>query len=88
MRLELANGFYELTSAQQQVQRFHQENRVRKLRGQKEMPIDYALIAALDAGLPECAGVAIGLDRLLMVLMESEKIQCVMAFGKEMERSV
>jgi len=86
--LELANGFYELTSAQQQVQRFHQENRVRKLRGQKEMPIDYALIAALDAGLPECAGVAIGLDRLLMVLMESEKIQCVMAFGKEMERSV
>lgn len=83
--LELANGFYELTDAQQQLQRFEQENAVRKLRGQQIMPIDHALIAALGAGLPDCSGVAIGLDRLLMVLTENEKIQRVISFGEEMK---
>ncbi|HED36033.1 MAG TPA: EF-P lysine aminoacylase GenX [Gammaproteobacteria bacterium] len=83
--LELANGFYELTDAQQQLQRFEQENAVRKRRGQQIMPVDHALIAALAAGLPDCSGVAIGLDRLLMILTENEKLQGVMSFGNEME---
>jgi len=83
--LELANGFYELTDAQEQLQRFNRENAVRELRGHALMPVDHALIAALDAGLADCSGVAIGLDRLLMVLTGREKIQDVIAFGEEMK---
>ncbi|VAW64620.1 Translation elongation factor P Lys34--(R)-beta-lysine ligase [hydrothermal vent metagenome] len=82
--LELANGFYELSDATEQLQRFNNENRMRHQRGRKIMPVDYALIAALDAGLPDCAGVAIGLDRLLMLLTQSGRIQNVMAFGNEL----
>ncbi len=82
--LELANGFYELSSATEQLQRFNNENKVRQRRGQKIMPVDYALIAALEAGLPDCAGVAIGLDRLLMLLTDSQRIQRVMSFANEL----
>jgi len=78
--LELANGFYELTDAEEQSARFINENRLREQRGQKIMPIDQSLLDALEAGLPECSGVAIGLDRLLMVLSREKHIRDVIAF--------
>jgi len=79
--LELANGFYELTDASEQSARFESENSVRKQRGQKKMPVDHSLLGALEAGLPECSGVAIGVDRLLMVLMNVKHIREVIGFG-------
>ncbi len=78
--LELANGFYELTDAHEQAERFLNENKLREQRGQKAMPIDLQLLDALKAGLPECSGVAIGVDRLLMVLTQAGHIRDVIPF--------
>ena len=78
--LELANGFYELTDVDEQSMRFINENKLREQRGQKTMPIDQKLLDALKAGLPECSGVAIGLDRLLMVLTQAKYIRDVISF--------
>ncbi len=78
--LELANGFYELTDAEEQARRFEDENRLRKERGLPLVPSDSALIAALRAGLPECSGVALGIDRLLMLLSGAEHISEVIGF--------
>lgn len=79
--LELANGFYELTNAAEQRQRFETENMLRSQRGLKAVPIDENLLAALESGLPDCAGVAIGLDRLLMVLLGEIHISEVIGFS-------
>jgi lysyl-tRNA synthetase class 2 len=78
--LELANGFYELADAQQQRQRFQQENDRRRQQGLPAMPLDEHLLAALDAGMPDCAGVALGLDRLLMVFSEALAIGDILSF--------
>jgi len=78
--LELANGFSELTDAGQQRARFEADNAMRKVRGLPLYPIDEKLLAALEAGLPECAGVAMGLDRLLMVLLDLDSIEQVLSF--------
>ena len=78
--LELANGFYELLDADEQLARFNNENALRKQRDQQVMPIDMRLIAALKSGLPECAGVAMGLDRLLMLLTGARSISEVISF--------
>ena len=78
--LELANGFYELTDAKEQSARFIKENKLREQRGQRAMPIDQLLLDALKAGMPDCSGVAIGLDRLLMVLSQAKHIRDVIAF--------
>ena len=78
--LELANGFHELEDADQQLQRFENERELRQQRGLPLPPIDTHLIDALRAGLPDCAGVAIGIDRLQMVLTGSNSIADVMAF--------
>jgi lysyl-tRNA synthetase class 2 len=78
--LELANGFSELTDAAQQYARFEQDNATRKARGLPQYPFDEKFLAALEAGLPECAGVAIGLDRLLMVLLKLDSIEQVLSF--------
>ena len=84
--LELANGFYELTDANEQAQRFENDNETRRQRRQKTMPVDYALLAALQSGLPDCSGVAIGIDRLLMLLTGAGHIKEVISFGDEFER--
>lgn len=78
--IELANGFHELTDCGEQRQRFTGENRIRRQRGLPEVAIDQLFLAALQAGLPDCAGVAIGLDRLLMVIAGKEHINEVMPF--------
>lgn len=77
---EVANGYHELTDASEQRDRFVDDNRRRRERGQIEMPLDEALLAAL-ATLPDCAGVALGIERLLMTLAESDDIREVLAFA-------
>lgn len=78
--MELANGFHELSDAEEQAQRFKQQQQQRKKSGQQGIPADYHLIEALKHGLPECAGVAIGLERLFMVLSGAEHINEVLTF--------
>ncbi|MDH3760315.1 MAG: EF-P lysine aminoacylase EpmA [Gammaproteobacteria bacterium] len=78
--LELANGFSELTDASQQRARFEQDNRERTARGLPQLEIDERLLAALESGMEDCAGVALGLDRLLMVLLELDSIDQVLSF--------
>ncbi len=76
---ELANGYHELDDADEQRQRFERENRRRRQRGQPAPPLDENLLAALDA-MPPCAGVALGIERLMMCLMETDRIADVMAY--------
>jgi len=78
--VELANGFSELTDASQQRARFEQDTRLRKARGLPEVEIDQRLLAALESGIEDCAGVALGLDRLLMVLLDLDYIEEVLTF--------
>ena len=65
--LELANGYQELVDASEQRRRFEADNRKREALGKEVLEPDPALIAALERGLPDCAGVAVGMDRLLML---------------------
>ncbi len=78
--IELANGFHELTNAREQRQRFTEDNKQRKWLGKAQRPFDENLLSALESGLPDCAGVAMGLDRLLMLLLDKQSISEVMAF--------
>ncbi len=78
--VELANGFHELTDAGKQQQRFEHENSVRERTGKPVVPIDRHLLAALQSGLPDCAGVAIGFDRLVMVAAGLPDIASAMPF--------
>ncbi len=79
--VELANGYVELTDAEEQRRRIEADNRERKRRGRDVRPIDDALLAALEAGLPQCAGVAMGLERLQMVLDNTDDIRDVVTFA-------
>jgi lysyl-tRNA synthetase class 2 len=76
---ELANGYHELNDAVEQRERFRRENALRLERGQRELPLDEKLLAVLDE-LPDCAGVALGVDRLLMCLLGMDDIRAVLAF--------
>lgn len=80
-QMELANGYQELTNADEQFERFRQEARLAKSRGEEQAPLDMNLIAALSHGLPECAGVALGVDRLLMSCLKLERIDAVLSFA-------
>lgn len=79
--VELANGFHELSDAAEQRVRFDKDNLLRASRTQTVMPVDDHLISALDAGFPDCAGVALGLDRLCMVVAGATHINQVQSFG-------
>ncbi|RBW48377.1 EF-P lysine aminoacylase EpmA [Marinobacter sp. F3R11] len=81
--LELCNGYWELTAADEQRARFAADNRLRKAAGKPEMAIDEAFLAAIEQGLPDCAGVALGLDRLLMIKTGTRDIADVLAFPLE-----
>jgi len=78
-RHELANGYHELNDAAEQRARFERDNARRRARGQPELPIDENLLAVLDE-LPDCAGVALGVDRLLMHMLDTADIRDVLAF--------
>ncbi len=78
--IELANGFHELDNPKEQLKRFEQDNAKRVEMGLEPQPIDHHLIAALESGLPECAGVALGVDRLIMLAIGCDHIDQVTAF--------
>lgn len=78
--IELANGFYELGDAQEQRRRFVADNEIRAARGLATVPVDEQLLAALAAGLPAGAGVALGFDRLLMIAAGKSSLEEVLAF--------
>ena len=78
--VELANGYQELTDPSEQRQRFDADNRRRREMGQQERVLDEQLLAAMAHGLPQCSGVALGIDRLLMLAEGVESIAEVLAF--------
>jgi lysyl-tRNA synthetase class 2 len=81
--LELANGFHELGDATEQSGRFAADLAARRRRGRHERAPDARFIAALAAGLPPCAGVALGFDRVVMVATGASHIDEVIAFPAE-----
>lgn len=78
--IELANGYLELTDPLEHTKRFEADNLIRRRRGLPMMPADRHLLAALRARIPDCAGVALGFDRLLMLAAEASHIEEVIAF--------
>lgn len=78
--VELANGYQELTDAEEQARRFAADEARRAEQGMPAYRGDPRLVAALQAGLPDCAGVALGVDRLLMALRGDQNIGAVQAF--------
>jgi len=81
--IELANGFQELACAAQQRNRFVADNAERAERGLPTRTLDEHLLTALEHGLPACAGVAVGFDRLMMIATGAEHIRDVMTFTTE-----
>ncbi|HEU5137365.1 MAG TPA: EF-P lysine aminoacylase EpmA [Steroidobacteraceae bacterium] len=81
--MELANGYHELASGAEQRMRFATDQKMRASRGLPTFALDPHLLAALDAGLPDCAGVALGFDRVLMLAMNAASIDEVLAFPTE-----
>ena len=78
--LELANGYHELTDAAEQRVRFERDVATRTARGDDAPALDEGLLAALAHGMPACAGVALGVDRLLMAMLDTPRIADVVAF--------
>jgi lysyl-tRNA synthetase class 2 len=79
--LELANGFNELLDAEQQSRRFEDENRARAVSGQVAVDCDQHLLAAMRSGLPPCAGVSIGIDRLVMLAAGVSELAAAVPFS-------
>lgn len=79
--IEIANGYHELTDAGEQRRRFEADLARRHELGLPQPPMDERLLAALDAGLPDCAGVALGVDRLAMLAVGAAGIEEVIAFA-------
>lgn len=79
--MELANGYDELLDGQELRQRFENDNQQRHSQGKPEMPIDENLLTAMAHGLAECSGVALGLDRLMMIAMDKQAISKVQSFS-------
>jgi len=76
--MEIANGYWELTDAAEQRRRFEADLDQRARLGRESLPLDEELVAALERGLPDCAGVALGLDRLLMIVSGARQIDDVL----------
>jgi len=78
--IEIGNGFFELSNANEQEKRFDQENEVRRSKQLMQVDKDEKFLDALRSGLPDCSGIALGLDRLLMVIEDTESLNDVIAF--------
>ena len=78
--IELANGFHELSDAREQRDRFTRDLEVRRARGQAQPPLDERLLAALEVGIPDCAGVALGFDRLVAIAVGATRLSQAIAF--------
>ncbi len=81
--LELANGFHELVQPKEQRARFNHDLELRAARGQTQPPLDENLLAALESGIPDCAGVALGFDRLVAIALGANRLSDAMAFSVE-----
>ena len=81
--IELANGFHELAAAREQRQRFERDRGERRRLGLPQAALDERLLAALESGLPDCCGVALGFDRTLMLAAGAERIDAVLPFPIE-----
>jgi len=81
--MELANGFHELRDPKEQRARFERDLKKREALGLPLIPMDEAFLSALSAGFPDCAGVALGLDRLILLATKQQKISQVMSFVLE-----
>jgi lysyl-tRNA synthetase class 2 len=81
--VELANGYHELQDVIEQKTRFANDLAARAKLQLNSLPIDTKLIKALEYGLPHCSGVALGLDRLLMIKLNSSSITEVIPFALE-----
>jgi elongation factor P--(R)-beta-lysine ligase len=79
--LELANGFHELARPEEQRARFMEDLSLRRMRGQVQPPLDENFLAALMSGLPDCAGVALGFDRLVAIALGADKLADAMTFS-------
>ncbi|MDP1880261.1 MAG: EF-P lysine aminoacylase EpmA [Parachlamydiaceae bacterium] len=79
--IELANGYHELTHGEEQRKRFEESNEMRRFLGKKSLPIDEHFLSALQKGLPDCCGVAVGFDRLMMLRQKQKEIQEVLPLG-------
>ena len=77
--IEIANAYDELADSEALRQRFEQDNALRRHHNLPVMPIDEHLLAACD-DLPPCSGIAVGIDRLLMVITGEKNLQAVIAF--------
>jgi lysyl-tRNA synthetase class 2 len=78
--MELSNGYYELLDPDELEKRFHEDNALRQSRGLPKRPIDEKLLAAQRHGVPDCAGVSLGLDRLMILALQAKHIKEVVAF--------
>jgi len=79
--LELGNGFFELNNSQEQKRRFDKENEKRIQMNKTPLPIDHRFISALKEGLPDCAGVALGFDRIMMLALGIDDIDNMISFS-------
>jgi lysyl-tRNA synthetase class 2 len=78
--VELANGYWELGDRRELELRFTADLAKRRRNGQSQPGLDHSFLAAMEAGLPPCAGVAVGVDRLLMLLLRANSLADVMPF--------
>ena len=78
--VELANGYRELRDPDEQRARFERDRSIRRKQGRQDVEPDPALLAALSAGLPDCCGVAVGFDRLLMLALNRDRLTDVISF--------
>ncbi|HET8815818.1 MAG TPA: amino acid--tRNA ligase-related protein, partial [Pseudidiomarina sp.] len=81
--MELANGYFELTDVAEQTKRFQNDQKQRAQNGLTAMQADLRLLAALESGLPSCAGVALGFDRLVMLATHKQHIEEILPFAHD-----
>lgn len=81
--IELANGYHELTDAAEQARRLQADQQQRAALGLPQRPLEQRLVQALEAGLPDCAGVALGVDRLVMLALGADGLDQVVSFMHE-----
>ena len=85
--VELGNGFHELDDAAEQRRRFTRELDARRRAGRPVPPLDEELLAALERGLPDCAGVAVGVDRLVALALGLDGVAAAMSFAHSPPRA-
>ncbi|NGX42001.1 MAG: Elongation factor P--(R)-beta-lysine ligase [Chlamydiae bacterium] len=81
--VELANGYHELTNSEEQHERLIHSNATRERLGKDTLPIDDSFIKALEKGLPDCCGVSVGFDRLMMLRHKREDIADVIPLSEK-----